>query len=233
MLKRHFIAMPVGMMTLAAIAQEGKFTVTGTFEGRKDSVTITLRDVTNWQTIAEETRAITGETYEFTFDLNDVALLYVSDVKGFTSVIPAIPGETLLFYQDDKNASHMGGSQFYVDYAEALRGVEPLLLGIKECNDRFSGKYGALYPDELNLYSDFYFMLYNRMIDVVQDYVKTHPDQDAAAALIFLLTGDYLDIENTAALLTERARNSVAANLYKKINTGVSYRYRPEYDSDN
>ena len=98
MFKRQFITMLVGMMTLGTMAQEGKFTVKGTFEGRKDSVTITINDVTNWKTIAEETRPITGDMHELTFDLNDAALLYVTDVKGLTTVIPAIPGETVLFY---------------------------------------------------------------------------------------------------------------------------------------
>ena len=39
MSKKLVITMLVGMMTLGTMAQEGKFTVKGTFEGRKDSVT--------------------------------------------------------------------------------------------------------------------------------------------------------------------------------------------------
>jgi len=218
MLKRQFIIMLVCMIALGTMAQEGKFTVKGTFEGRKDSVTITLANVTNWETIAEETRPITGELHEFTFDLNDAALLYVEDVRGLTTVIPAIPGETVLFYQNDKKVTHLGGSQFYVDYDEAQHYVEPLLLGINECNKRFSGKYGALYPDELNLYSDLYFILNDRLVEYVHHYVKSYPDRDAAAALIFLFAFDPNEIEKTAAMLTERARNSVAANLYKAVN---------------
>ena len=225
MLKRQFITMLVCMIALGTMAQEGKFTVKGTFEGRKDSVTITLGDVTNWEIIAEETRPITGEMHELSFDLNDAALLYVTDVKGLTTVIPAIPGETVLFYQNENKVTHLGGSQFYVDYDEAQHVVGPLLLGINECNDAFSGKYGPLYPDELNLYSDLYIILNNRLTDVVQNYVKAYPDRDASAALIFLLAGDYKDIEAAEASLTDRARNSVAAHLYKTFNTGVSYRY--------
>ena len=226
MLKRQFITMLMCMIAMGTMAQEGKFTVKGTFEGRKDSVTIAIRDVTNWETIAEETRAITGEMHEFTFDLNDAALLYVTDVKGLlTTVIPAIPGETVLFYQNENKVTHLAGSQFYVDYDEALHYVGPLMHGINECNQAFSGKYGPMYPDEYNIYFDLYIILHNRLIDYVHNYVKTYPDRDAAAALIFVLTGDNKEIETAAATLTDRARNSVAANLYKKIDTGVSYRY--------
>ena len=218
MFKRQFIAMLVCMMALGTMAQEGKFTVKGTFEGRKDSVTITINDVTNWKTIAEETRPITGDMHELTFDLNDAALLYVTDVKGLTTVIPAIPGETVLFYQNENKVTHLGGSQFYVDYDEAQHYVGPLLLGLNECNERFSGKYGAMYQDEYNLYYDLCAILNSRLIDYIHHYVKSYPDRDAAAALIFLFAFDTDEIEKAAAMLTERARNSVAANLYKAVN---------------
>ena len=92
MLKKLFIAMLMGMITLGAMAQGGKFTVKGTFEGRKDSVTLEIVDVNSWETIVNEKHAITGEEHELTIDLKDAALLYVTDVKGLTTVFPAIPG---------------------------------------------------------------------------------------------------------------------------------------------
>ena len=217
MLKKLFITMLVGMMALGAQAQGGKFTVKGTFEGRKDSVTLEVVDPTNWETIVKQTYAITGEMHELTIDLKDAALLSVTDVKGLTTLFPAIPGEMLLFYQNEHKVTHLGGSQFYVDYDEAQHFVGPLLLGTSECNNRFSGKYGPLYPDEFNLYFDLFIILNNRLIDYVHHYVKSYPDRDAAAALIFVLMGDNKEIETAAATLTERARNSVAANLYKKM----------------
>ncbi len=218
MLKKLFITMLLGMMTLGAMAQGGKFTVRGTFEGRKDSVTLEVVDLTNWETIVKQTYAITGEMHELTCDLKDAALLYVTDVNELTTVFPAIPGEMLQFYQNEHKVTHLGGSQFYVDYDEAQHYVGPLLLGINECNRRFSGKYGPLYQDELNLYSDLFFILNDRLNDYVHNYVKSYPDRDAAAALIFLFAFDTKEIEKASAMLTERARNSVAANLYKAVN---------------
>ena len=151
MLKKLFITMLVGMMTLGAMAQGGKFTVKGTFEGRKDSVTLEVVDLNNWETIVKQTYAITGEMHELTCDLKDAALLYVTDVNELTTVFPAIPGEMLQFYQNEHKVTHLGGSQFYVDYDEAQHYVGPLLLGINECNRRFSGKYGPLYQVSLTL----------------------------------------------------------------------------------
>jgi thiol-disulfide isomerase/thioredoxin len=54
------------------------------------------------------------------------------------------------------------------------------------------------------------------LTDAIMAYVKAHPDQDAAAALVSQLD-DTDDMEDVAALLTERARGSVAANLYKSM----------------
>ncbi len=219
MLKKLLITMLMGMMTLGALAQGGKFTVKGTFEGRKDSVTIEVVDVNNWETIAMETRPITGEMHELTFDLNDAGLFSVTDVKGLTTVLPAIPGETLLFYQNDHKVTHLGGSQFYVDYDEAQQTIEPILLGLNECNKHLSGEFGLLTWDEYNLYNMLCLRLYNDvLINEVHNYIKAHPDQDAAAALIFLFAYDTMEIERAASMLTERARNSVAANLYKAVN---------------
>lgn len=219
MLKKLFITMLVGMMTLGAVAQGGKFTVKGTFEGRTDSVTIEVVDVNSWETIVKLSRAITGEMHELTIDLNDAALLYITDVKGLTTVFPAIPGETLQFYRNDHNVTHLGGSQFYVDYDEAYQTVASILLGTNECNKHLSGKYGPLSGDELDLYTMLLLRLYNdELIPEVHNYIKAHPDQDAAAALIFLFAFDINEIERASAMLTERARNSVAANLYKAVN---------------
>ncbi len=219
MLKKLFIAMLMGMMTLGAMAQGGKFTVKGTFEGRKDSVTLEIVDVNSWETIAKETRAITGEEHELTIDLKDAALLYVTDVKRLTTVFPAIPGETLAFYQNEYKVTHLGGSQFYVDYDEAQQIVGPILVGMNECNKHLSGEFGPFYGDVYDLYSKLNFGLYNEvLIPAVHNYVKAHPDQDAAAALIFLFAFDTKEIEKASAMLTERARNSVAANLYKAVN---------------
>lgn len=211
--------MLMGMMTLGAMAQGGKFTVKGTFEGRKDSVTLEIVDVNSWETIAKETRAITGEEHELTIDLKDAALLYVTDVKRLTTVFPAIPGETLAFYQNEYKVTHLGGSQFYVDYDEAQQIVGPILVGMNECNKHLSGEFGPFYGDVYDLYSKLNFGLYNEvLIPAVHNYVKAHPDQDAAAALIFLFAFDTKEIEKASAMLTERARNSVAANLYKAVN---------------
>ena len=207
MMKRMFLSMLAGMMALGAMAQGGKFTVQGRFDGREDSVAFFLVDAATNKTLHEEKHAVTGELLEMSYDLKDAAMLYVADwnngYKGHMSV-PAIPGETVLFYREATPNTRLAGSQFYLDYNEAEQSVEAPYIELMNFGFPDSDERAAKYEE-----------LYQAFLDALMGYVKAHPDQDAAAALIAMLDADIDNTEAAAALLTERARNSVAANLYK------------------
>ena len=219
MMKKLFFSMLAGMMVLGTVAQEGKFTVKGTFDGHTDSVAFALVDLSTFKMIAQEAYAVTGELLECTFDMKDAAMLYVLDMDGTHMTAPAIPGETLEFYRDANKLTHLRGSQFYLDYDAAEQSVEQPLMALKnfagECQHRV--QMGEPQEQVMKDYEEKIPVLSQAMADAVKAYVKAHPDQDAAAALIALLEDDTEAIEAAAALLTERARGSVAANLYKGI----------------
>ena len=65
-MKKVFLALMMGMIMLGAMAQDGKFTVRGTFKHVGDSVHFLLRDLG-----VGESRAVTGEMLEVSFDLKD------------------------------------------------------------------------------------------------------------------------------------------------------------------
>ena len=206
-MKKLFLTMLAGMMALAIAAQGGKFTVQGRFDGREDSVAFILVDVVNNKMLTQEVFAVTGELLERSYDLKDAAMLYVADwnngYKGHMSV-PAIPGETVLFYCEATPNTRLAGSQFYLDYNEAEQSVEEQYIELMNFGFPDSDERAAKYEE-----------LYQAFLDALMGYVKAHPDQDAAAALIAMLDDDIDNTEAAAAQLTERARNSVAANLYK------------------
>ena len=219
-MKKLMFAMLAGMMALGAMAQDGKFTVKGTFEEIGDTVHFFFRDLGTG-----EIRAFTGEMLEVTQDLKDVSMLeimqWVSEGKWSKEpylTVPAIPGETLVVSKDDNGEIQLGGSQFYVDYNEAMKVVEPINREGDEFMKELRDKMQAGVPEEelMDLYQQKVPVLLKQLSDAVMGYVKAHPDQDAAAALIAQLPEDTQYLEPAIALLTERARNSVAANLYKK-----------------
>ena len=226
-MKKLFLSMLIGMMALGAMAQGGKFTVKGTFEGRDDSVAFILVDVATNKPLAQEVHAVTGEMLEMSYDLNDAAMLFVADwnngYQGHMSV-PAIPGETVLFYREGTPNTRLAGSQFYLDYNEAEQIVEQPMMDVMnflgECG--YQMQMGVPQEEVMKTYETQFPVLYQAYLDAIMGYVKAHPDQDAAAALIATIAdvdseSAIEDIEAAAALLTERARGSVAANLYKGI----------------
>ena len=221
-MKKLILAMLAGMMMLGAMAQEGKFTVKGTFEGVGDTVSFFFRDLGKG-----EIRAFTGEMLEVSFDLKDVSMLEISkwikegewpSPKDVYFTVPAIPGETLIVTKDDEGEIQMSGSQFYVDYNEAEKVVKPIDKEgdafMKELRDKMTA--GASEDELMELYQAKVPVLLQELNDAVTGYIKAHPDQDAAAALIADLPEELDFLEPAEALLTERARNSVAANLYKE-----------------
>ena len=218
-MKKLFFAMLAGMMALGAVAQGGKFTVKSTFEGRGDSVGLVLVDIKSSQTVEMQVLQVNGQMHEMSYVLKDAAMLFVLDnnnTRGYISM-PAIPGETVEIYRDGSNITHCRGSQFYVDYDIAEQSIEQPMMALKnfagECQYRIN--QGVPQEQVMKDYEERVPVLTQALADAVMAYVKAHPDQDASAALIALLEDDTESIEAAAALLTDRARGSVAANLYK------------------
>ena len=199
-MRKLFLSMLAGMMALGAMAQGGKFTVQGGFVCEFDSVKLQIV-YCEYQLLFEETRAASAEMLELSFDLKDAALLIVDDgQEGYQRhhVVPAIPGDTVLFYIEADPYYGLGGSQFYIDYDDAVRAIEPQAIELFE----------------QDAHSDRYLEVLNNYEDALLAYVEDHPDQEASAALLGIFAED-VDVIRGEAMLTERVLNSVVANLYK------------------
>ena len=198
-MKKLLFTMFVGMMALGVMAQGGKFIVQGGFLCEGDSLKLQIIDC-DYQLLYEVTRAASAEMF-FSFDLKDAALLVVVDgQEGYQRhhVVPAIPGDTVIFYIEGDPYYGLGGSQFYIDYDEAVKAIEPQAIELFE----------------VDAHSDRYLEVLEKFEDALLSYVENHPDQEASAALLGIFAGDEtLEIGHYA--LIERVNNSVAANLYK------------------
>ena len=218
-MKKILFSMLMGMMALGAMAQGSEFKVSGTFEGREDSVALVVVEAASNNTIKEEVFPVTGKLIEMSCELKDAAMLYIVDVdngaKGYMSV-PAIPGEHVIIKKDANNITYFEGSRFYVDYNLAERSIEQPMMALKNFEGECQHKMMSGVPQDVVMkeYEEKAPVLSQALTDAIMAYVKAHPDQGAAAALVSQLD-DTDDMEDVAALLTERARGSVAANLYK------------------
>lgn len=201
-MRKLMLSMLACMMTLGVMAQGGIFTVQGWFlcEGEDDSVKFQVVDCGH-QLLFEETRAASADMIEVSFDLKDAALLIMDDgQEGYRRhhVVPAIPGDTVIFFIEGDPQYCLGGSQFYIDYDEAVQAIEPQAIELFE-----QDAYGDRYLEVLNNYED-----------ALLAHVKEHPDQEASAALLGIFAED-AEVVRGEAMLTERVLNSVVANLYK------------------
>ena len=215
------MTMLAGMMMLGAMAQGGKFTVKGAFKGLGDSVRVFLVDA-NGEMLVQESRAIDGDKFNMTFDLDDAGILYVFGLEnGQLSIdnsfaIPALPDEHAVIEGEGDDYT-LGGSQVYIDYHEASNIIKDpqkaLRDFVNECRNKIAS--GISEGDIEKEYEEKYPALEQALAEAVLGYVKAHPDQDASAVLLSDLGSDAEHMKEGAALLTERARGSVAANLYK------------------
>ena len=222
-MRRMMLYMLLGMMTLGAMAQEGKFTVSGSLKGLGDSVKVFLMNA-NGDMLVQESRAIDGDKFNMTFDMDDVGFFYMFGLKdgqlsaenGFA--IPALPGEHAVIEGQGDDFT-MGGSQIYCDYNEASNLIkapqEAARAFVRECQTKYSQ---GVPSEEINKeYEEKYPALEQALADAVLGYVRAHPDADASAVLLSDLGSDAKHMKEGAALLTERARGSIAANLYKAM----------------
>ena len=222
-MRRMMLYMLLGMMTLGAMAQEGKFTVSGSLKGLGDSVKVFLMNA-NGDMLVQESRAIDGDKFNMTFDMDDVGFFYMFGLKdgqlsaenGFA--IPALSGEHAVIEGQGDDFT-LGGSQIYCDYNEASNLIkapqEAARAFVRECQTKYSQ---GVPSEEINKeYEEKYPALEQALADAVLGYVKAHPDADASAVLLSDLGSDAKHMKEGAALLTERARGSIAANLYKAM----------------
>ena len=222
-MKKLILAMLTGMMMLGAVAQDGKFTVSGSFKGLGDSVKVFLIGC-NGDMLVDEMRAVVDDQIDMTFDLNDVANFYVFGLENGqlsrdnSFYIPALPGEHAVI-EGGADDFTLGGSQVYIDYHEASKLVDAPQQAardfVNECRDKF--ETGVPEEEIQKEFDEKYPALEQAVADVVLGYVKAYPDREASALLLSDLGTDTKHMEEGAALLSERVRNSVAANMYKGI----------------
>lgn len=222
-MKKLVLSMLMGMMMLGAMAQNGKFTVSGSLKGLGDSVKVFLINA-NGDMLVQENRAIDGDKFDMTFDLDDSGFFYMFGLEnGQLSsdnafAIPALPGEHAVIDGEGDDFT-LGGSQVYIDYHEASNVIKAPQKALRdfanECRDKFES--GVPEEDINKVFEEKYPALEQALADAVLGYVKAHPDQDASAVLLSDLGSDAEHMKEGAALLTERARGSVAANLYKAM----------------
>lgn len=223
-MKKTILALMMGMMTLGATAQSGKFTATGTFKGLGDSATVVVIDAMSQKPIAQQTLAVVDDKVDVAFDLERAGTMFVArladgrpDYQVMMSV-PAVPGENVVFKGEGYDLT-LGGSPLYEDLEEARKMIEQPQNVVSEFMNNLNQQAAMGVPQEqlMKKYEEEYPALYKALADAVVSYVEANPDKKASAILLAELNEDTELMEATAAKLSKNVQESAAADLYKGI----------------
>ena len=197
------LSMLAGVLALGAVAQEGKFTLTGTVKGQGRKVPYYVTDA--WGgAIVDDKATVTDDKVDFAFDLDKVGWLVAYNYAGVLYQVPVIPGEAVTIEGETGNY-RLGGSDLYREYTELMSVINPLLEAIRKydfkqaCRDEIAG----MSTEEVyDLYQSKLRDNYQPVIDAALSFISEHPDHESSMlALQHLQRAE--DLEQAAGIISE------------------------------
>lgn len=196
-------SMLAGVLALGAVAQEGKFTLTGTVKGQGRKVPYYVTDA--WGgAIVDDKATVTDDKVDFAFDLDKVGWLVAYNYAGVLYQVPVIPGEAVTIEGETGNY-RLGGSDLYREYTELMSVINPLLEAIRKydfkqaCRDEIAG----MSTEEVyDLYQSKLRDNYQPVLDAALSFISEHRDHESSMlALQHLQRAE--DLEQAAGIISE------------------------------
>lgn len=201
-MKRLLLSSLMGLMMLGAMAQGGKFTLTGKVTGLGPMVVYIVLD-TGGNEDTKIAQVVDGQL-DFSHDMKQVGWLMVYS-NGRSLMLPAIPGEAITVSGDIDNYT-VDGSDLYKEYNEFLATALPLVAARSQfdykqaCRDQAAGKTSE------QVFEQYQHLMYETsrpVADAVQDFVRKHPDHESSMMVLNFL--DYAeDLDKARGLISEQ-----------------------------
>ena len=212
-MKQLLLSILAGMMALGAVAQEGKFTLSGTVKDLNMAYHV-LTD-TKGESSSDGMLFFNGGKVDLSFDMKEVGWLMLV-ASGRVIMLPAVPGEAVTIDGDIDNYS-LGSSELYKVYNEFLTTARPLQLA--------SSKYDfkqACRDEIVGMTSEQVFDLYQSKMrensqpftDAVMNFVGQHADHESSMMVLNFLSYAE-DIEKARGLISERVFNGRMKPFYE------------------
>lgn len=202
MMKRLLLSSLMGLMMLGAMAQGGKFTLTGKVTGLGPMVVYIVLD-TGGNEDTKIAQVVDGQL-DFSHDMKQVGWLMVYS-NGRTLMLPAIPGEAITVSGDFDNYT-VDGSDLYKEYNEFLATALPLVAARSQfdykqaCRDQAAGKTSEQVFEQ---YQRLMYETSRPVADAVQDFVRKHSDHESSMMVLNFL--DYAeDLDKARGLISEQ-----------------------------
>ena len=212
-MKKLLLTILVGLVALGVMAQESKFTLTGTVKGLSMAYHV-LTDAKG-DTSSDGMLFFNAGKVDLSFDVEEVGWLMLV-ASGRVVLLPAVPGEAVTINGDFDNYT-LDGSALYKEYNEFVTTARPLLAASSKydfkqaCKDEIAG-----------MTSEQVFDLYQRKMrensqpvtDAVMDFVSRHADHESSMMVLNFL--NYAeDMEKARELISETVFNGRMRPLYE------------------
>jgi thiol-disulfide isomerase/thioredoxin len=235
-MKKTVLSFLMAALALTGCAADGKLHVKMNCKNVGDTIIVMMADRS-----AEE-QVFTGKqgVFDFTIDMPKPALIYLIEPSilrgnrdaGFY-MIPAVGGEEVTITAADATRYDLGGSRFYQQYNEADQLMEAVQKEMSALSKRRGEMIEAGTPPDsaTNVYNAAMEPLKQKMEQTILNFVKTHPDYEASAAIIPML--DHLEsMKQAVTLLSADVRDGRMKPLYQSIIDQVEAQQKAEAEAE-
>jgi thiol-disulfide isomerase/thioredoxin len=223
MFRKSLLFVLVGLLSLCAAGQDGKFTVTGKLKGQGNWANYYLTNMQN-EVLSTKTTLVKDDKVDFSFDLEEMGWfsIYTGNRQLY---FPAIPGETITINGDIDNYT-VDGSSLYREYNENLTAIRPLLQEIwkydfkQECQGEIAGKSSE---EVFDSYQSKLRENYKPVTEAVLSFIRRYADHESSMMVL-----DYLnnveDIERAGDIISEQVLDGRMNPYFKASMARVSER---------
>lgn len=213
----------LALLAIAGVAMaqnSNKLTIKGEVGTLGDTVLVFRAQDRN---LPPDTVLARNGTIDYSISLDKPQWLYIAYLGNWTGSerhgsnfrLLGVPGEVAVIKPVAENVFHIGGSKFYVDYNEAKAPLDSAMMVAVDAEKEFyrrvaNGENTDAVRGELMKKMD---AAFENSKNAIIDYVKTHPDNDASAAMIPLFD-DLDDMEKAVVMLSERVKNGRMKPVY-------------------
>lgn len=215
----------IALLAIAGVAMaqdNNKLTIKGQLDGFGDTILIYRAEV-GMEKLPPDTVLANDGKIDCKISLDKPQWLYLAnpqlvrgdETNGRGTRLIGVPNETAIFTPVVGNIYHIGGSQFYTSYSEAKASLDSANIMATRAEIEFNNRVAkGENPDDVKR------ELRPRINAAFQysktalfDYVKNHPDNEASAAIIYLLD-DLDEMEKAVSLLSDRVKNGRMKRIY-------------------
>ena len=164
--------------------------------------------------------------FDFEVDVPQVTVLTLAEPGVFRGertaryfMFPAVPGEEAVVTAEDASRYDISGSKFYAQFHQADLVLEEAQKPMIELQQKCQAMMQSGTPQDsiVKYYQEQEEPLAAAFRESVTDYIKTHADEEASAAIITLLQPDLEQMKAAVQLLSPTVREGRCKPLFQDI----------------